>query len=316
MAAKKVKSVEVAKRIRMDRVRRLVRLGFAALFVGGVAGVLLGARVYAERTVLTPANPPHVEIVNAPAWMNPQLRSRIEQVATPPEPRSSLDGQTMQNVAASLAAEPWVKKVNQVRREYRDAPGDTLAIDCEFRAPVALVQDGNWFWMVDADGVKLPERFAKSELSQVALGQGLQGIQLRIVIGVRANAPEAGEGWKGDDLKAALDLARLFHGKPYMDDVAMIDVSSVEPPSLDETRRRNEIVLHTKYNTQVVWGESIPQGNAFSSDVPVDQKMMVLESLYNRFRRLDAGQRWVNIRYDRVLYPTDGAVQSATTTTP
>lgn len=315
MASKKVKSVEVAKRVRMDRIRRLVKFGVGACFTLGLVGVLVGARAYADRKVLTPSTPPTVELVNAPAWMNAQLRARMEQVATPPVPRSSLDGRDVQDIAASLAAEPWVKKVNSVRRVYGKAPGDTLQVDCEFRAPIALVQEGSFFWMVDAEGVKLPERFMTGELAQVALGQGIEGIQLRIIIGVRQSAPNAGEVWKGDDLKAALGLAKLFHGKTYLSDVAMIDVSKVEPPSFDESTRLNEVVLWTKYNTKVVWGEPIPSAGSFSSDVPVEQKMMVLETLFNQYRRIDAGKRLVNLRFDRLVYQDD-STQSAATNAP
>ena len=262
--------------------------------------------------VLTSTVPPSVVILNPPAWMNDQLRARIEQVATPVTPRSSLNGAEVKEVADSLAADAWVKKVRQVRRVYGNGPGDTLEVDCEFRAPVALVQDDSWFWMVDADGVKLPERFMKDELAKVALGTGLQGIQLRIIVGERAHAPQAGEKWQGDDLKAGLELAKLFHGKTYLDEIAMIDVSGVEPASLDESHRRNEIALYTKRNTQIIWGEPIPTG-PFRVDVPVEQKLMTLERLYERFGRCDAGRPWLQIRYDSVLYKDDPNTESATT---
>ena len=273
------------------------------------------ARKYADAHGTTPATPPKVVFVDPPAWMNAQLRERLEKVATPAVARSSLDGSLVQEVAATLSAEPWVKKVKQVRLEYGESAGDTLRVECDFRAPIALVQDDAWFWMVDADGVKLPERFMKGELAKVANGEGLLGMTLRVITGVHEPAPQAGEHWKGDDLAAGLELAKLFHDKTYLNDIAMIDVGAVDPPGVAEGRRRNEVTLVTKYNTQVRWGEPMARA-AFSVDVPVGQKLMTLERLWKEYGRLDAGRPWIEIRYDSVLYPTDAATESATTNAP
>ena len=310
--AKKVKSVEVTKRKQRDRVRRAANAVFAIAFVALCGTGVYVARAYAERGVLTPAAPSNVVLVDPPAWMNDELRARIIQIATPVSPKSSLDGREPKDVADILAAEPWVKRVNQVRRVYGNAPGDTLEIACDYRAPVALVQDEGWFWMVDADGVKLPERFAKSELSRVAIGKGLEKIQLRLIVGVHATSPQAGEVWPGKDIQAGLELARLFHDKPYMNDVAMIDVSDVDAESAGAVGLKNEIVLHTRFNTQVRWGEPIQRG-PFSVDVPVAQKLATLEKLYQQYGRIDAGRPFIVIRYDRVLYPSDADGQSAAT---
>lgn len=285
---------------------------FATLLVYGLAY----SRQYADKNGLTPATPPKVVFTNPPAWMNEQLRQRLETVATPIVARSALDGSIVQDVANVLSTEPWVKKVKQVRRVYGQSAGDTLQIDCEFRAPVALVQDDAWFWMVDAEGVKLPERFMKNELGKVANGQGLHGLQLRVITGVHHSAPQAGEHWKGEDLAAGLELAKLFHDKPFMSDVAMIDVGAIDPPGIADGRRRNEVTLVTKFNTQIRWGEPLGQKAAFSVDVPVGQKLMTLERLYKEYGRVDAGRPWIEIRYDSVLYPTEASVESATTTSP
>ena len=308
--AKKVKSVEVSKRKGRERVRRLANGIFAVAFVALCGGGVYAARVYAERGVLTPAAPATVVLVDPPAWMNDELRARIVQVATPVAPRSSLDGAEPRDVAEILAGEPWVRRVRQVRRVYGRSAGDTLEVACEYRAPVALVQDEGWFWMVDAEGVKLPERFAKGELSRVAVCRGLERMQLRVIVGVHATSPQAGEVWPGKDLQAGLELARLFHDKPYLDDVAMIDVGNVDARSAGAVGVTNEVVLHTRFNTQVRWGEPIQRG-PFSVDVPVAQKLATLRKLHEQYGRIDAGRPWIEIRYDRVLYPRDADAQNA-----
>lgn len=304
--AKKVKSVEVSKKRGQARAKALGHAVLAIAFIGVCAAGTHVARVYAERGVLTPKAPARVVLVDAPAWMNDDLRDRLAQQATPVAIRSSLDAAEVRDIAQILAAEPWVKKVKQVRRIYGQQPGDTIEVSADYRAPVALVQDQGWFWMVDAEGVKLPERFQKHELARVAVGRGMDKTQMRIITGAHAPAPQAGEPWPGQDLAAGLELARLFHDKPYLDDVAMIDVSNVDARSAGAVGLKNEVVLWTRFGTQVRWGEPIQRG-PFSVDVPVAQKLATLEKLYEQYKRVDAGRPWIEIRYDRVLYPSDSA---------
>ncbi len=300
--AKKVKSVEITKPTGRPRWKYFLHAAATVLFLTALALGVRMSRDFADRTVLRPATPANITLVNPPAWMNDELRQRIIQIATPVTAKSSLDHDQVKEIAEILAAEPWVKKVNRVRRTFGKAPGDTLEVDCDFRAPVALVQDDGWFWMVDAEGVKLPERFAKEELSKVAIGRGLEKIQLRVVTGVHSAAPQAGEKWTGRDLEAGIELAKLFFDKPYMNDVAAIDVSSVDPLHPDVAGAKNEVVLHTRYNTQIRWGSPIRQ-NGFSVEVSSAQKLATLERLWHDYQRLDAGKPWIEIRYDRVVYP-------------
>lgn len=307
--AKKVKSVEITKTPGRPRLKLILNVAaavsFATIFVLGVRF----SRDFADKSVLKPAAV-NVTLVNPPAWMNDDVRQRIVQIATPVSAKSSLDHEQVKEIAQILAAEPWVKKVNRVQRVYGKQAGDTLEVDCDFRAPLALVQDDGWFWMVDADGVKLPERFAKDELAKVAIGRGLEKIQLRVVTGVHNPAPQAGERWAGRDLEAGLELARLFFDKPYMNDVAMIDVASVDPLHPEAVGAKNEVVLHTRYNTQIRWGSPIRQ-SGFSVEVPSAQKLATLERLWHEYQRLDAGKPWIEIRYDRVVYPQSEALPSA-----
>lgn len=308
--AKKVKSVEVTKKPDRPRLKFVLHAAGVVSFATILAMGVRFSRDFADRTVLKPVTPVNVRIVNPPAWMNEEVRQRIVQIATPVTAKSSLDQDQVKEIAQILAAEPWVRQVHRVQRIYGKQPGDTLEVDCDFRAPVALVQDQGWFWMVDAEGVKLPERFTKDELAKVAIGRGLEKIQLRVVTGVHNSAPQAGEKWVGRDLEAGLELARLFFDKPFMNDVAMIDVGNVDPVQPDVAGAPNEVVLHTRYNTQIRWGSPIRQ-NGFSVEVSSAQKLATLERLWQEYQRLDAGKPWIEIRYDRVVYPHSDTLPSA-----
>ena len=108
-----------------------------------------------------------------------------------------------------LKANPWIREVKQVRRAYRDQPGDTLEVDCEYRAPVALVKWQDYFWLVDGDGVKLPEVFSAADVPRILKGQDKQ-VNIRVIEGVSHAPPETGAKWAGEDLHAGLELVKLL----------------------------------------------------------------------------------------------------------
>src|SRR6266481_5352443 len=101
-------------------------------------------------------NPPTVVIKERPSWMSDALASKILHVAAPDVAHSAFDHQLLVNTAAILRdhpdTAPWIRKVKSVRRAYENAPGDTLEIDCDFRAPVALVKWELYYWLIDGDG--------------------------------------------------------------------------------------------------------------------------------------------------------------------
>src|SRR5204862_1892307 len=117
---------------------------------------------------------------------------------------SAFDHQLLVDVTQMLRASSWIGRVNGVRRVFGNAAGDTLEINCDYRAPVALVHWQNYFWLVDGEGVKLPEQFTVAQVPRIVLGRNGK-MNIRIIAGV-ANPPvESARKWPGEDLVAALD---------------------------------------------------------------------------------------------------------------
>jgi hypothetical protein len=250
-----------------------------------------------DERVAPPVGPLHVVLVNKPLWMSDFLAQQI--AATVPRAASSaFDHELLVAAAKKLQANPWVRDVHSVRRVYGNRPGDTLEVDCEFRAPVALVQWGDYYWLVDGDGVKLPEQFTANHVPKIVLGRDGR-MNIRIIEGVRQPPPATGQRWVGQDLAAGLGLVKLLYGKTYTEELVTVNVANfggrVDP-------REAQLVLRTKYATEVRWGRPL-DAKDFFAEVPVSQKLEDLKTVVEQYGRVDAGQPWIDIRYDKITYP-------------
>src|SRR5687768_16772682 len=135
-----------------------------------MASCVFGMKRYVEREVAFPKAPPAVSLKNRPAWMTDFLAAQIAASVRPAGLHSTFDHQMLVDRVAMLKANPWIRNVRQVRRVYGKRPGDTLEIDCDYRAPIALVRWQKDYWLVDVDGVKLPERFAAADVPKIVIG--------------------------------------------------------------------------------------------------------------------------------------------------
>src|SRR4030095_1577776 len=127
--------------------------------------------------------PPRVVLMNRPAWMSDLLAEEIVRAAKPVGAHSAFDHAVLVDIDRILRASPWIKKVRQIRRVYEQRPGDTIEIDCDYRAPVALVQWKDYFWLVDGEGVQLPAQFTVDQLPRVVFGANHK-MNIRIIAGV------------------------------------------------------------------------------------------------------------------------------------
>lgn len=277
-------------------------------FLGAAAVGVRGMKRYVESRLTYTKVPPRVILKDQPAWMSDFLAGQICLAAQPSTTGSIYDRQLLQDVAAGLKLNPWVRQVKQVRRVYGNAPGDTLEIDCDFRTPIALVHAGEFFWLVDTEGVKLPQQFSAQQVPKVVIGRDGR-MNIRIIDGVKNAAPSAGKIWPGDDLAAGISLAKLLSNQVFAEEVVKIDVRNFAG-RLDP--REAELVLITQYKTQVRWGRSADAKDAFV-EVSANQKLDVLRRVFQQYGRIDANQPWIDIRFDRVTYPGPASPAQADT---
>ena len=270
----------------------------AMFFVSLIVGGTVVTRRYVDQQVAAPTGPLRVVIKDKPVWMSDFLAQQIAQTV-PRESSSSFDRGLLETAAKRLEVNPWVCNVRSVRRVYGDRPGDTLEIDCAFRAPIALVQWGNYYWLVDGEGVKLPEQFTAAHVPMLVVGRDGH-TNIRVIQGVRQPPPRTGQSWSGQDLADGLGLTKVLYGKAYADALVAVDVTNdqgrVDP-------REPQLICRTKELTEVRWGRPVDAEDALA-EVPAEQKLDELRRIVKQYGRVDAGQPWVDLRYDKITYPT------------
>jgi hypothetical protein len=305
---RKPKTISIKKTadpVRAAQVRRILlhTLGSVAVVLACAGGIHL-LRHHVERRVVFPDRPAKIVLVNRPAWMSDFLAEQIIRAVRPAGIHSTFDHQVLVDVGTILRTNPWVKEVRQVRRAFDKKPGDTIEIDCEYRAPIALVHWKDYFWLVDGEAVKLPEQFTQDQLPRIVMGPNRK-LNIRVIEGVQQAPVESGQKWAGADLEAGLDLVRLLHGQPYAEEIVKVDVSNFAGRN---SQKDAQIVLVTKYGTEIRWGRPI-NSRDFFVEVSANQKLKYMQQVYEQFHRVDGNFPWIDIRFDKITYPSAPTAQ-------
>jgi hypothetical protein len=280
------------------------------LWVGLMAGAAAVAAVMLLRDQVGdryawPSTAPRVVLTNRPPWMSQALAQQIIDTVRPIGIHSVFDRQLLKETAADLRVNPWVRKIVQVRRAYVHGPGDTLAVDCDYRVPTALVRWGDDYCLVDGDGYALPAVYTQRQLQRVTVAPDGK-LTLRIIEGVRHAPVRPGHPWPGGDLAAGLDLVKLLAGRPFAEQIPVVDVAN-----FDGRRDANaaQVVLVTRFGTQIRWGRPPTAKDSFV-EVSASQKLHDLAEIFDETHRVDGGQSWIDVRFDQVTSATAGAGSS------
>ncbi len=124
-------------------------------------------------------------------------------------------------------------------------------------------------------------------------------ICLRVITGMKHGPATIGVQWPGDDLLAGLATVNVLYGRPYAEQIWAVDVTNY---SGRKDAHAAELVLLTEQGTEVRWG--LPPGDKdYFVEIPIAQKLSRLESAWRQYGRVDAGQPWIDIRFDRPTIP-------------
>ncbi len=277
-----------------------------ALFVGAIATAAKVSLTYVDTQVDKQTKPPTVVLKNRPVWMSDVLAAQIIEAASPSTARSTFDHELLVETFAKLKSNPWIATVHEVRRGYDKSAGDTLEIDADYRTPAALVRWGDYYSLIDGKGVKLPEQYPRNMATRIVHGNDGR-VNIRVIDGVFNPPPEPGKIWRGEDLQAGLQMVKLLNDEPFAQDILKVNVTNV---GRRNSAKEAQIVLITRYNTEIRWGRPLNAADFFI-EVSPEQKIASLRQIYQQYGRVDAKQPWLDLRFDKITYPSPAAVPQA-----
>ena len=271
------------------------------LFFGSLGAGYHYVKKYVDDQVAMPTEAPAIVIKNKPRWMSEYLVQKIAASARPTGLHSAFDHDMLVKSREQLAKNPWISKVYDVRRAYREKPGDTLEIDCEYRVPAALVKWGAYYWLVDRDGFKLPEQYEEADVPKIVRVEDGH-IDIRIIEGVHRPPPETGKHWVGDDLAGGLEVVALLRDKPYALEILKADVTDYFE------RRTAHVWLVTKDDSRIAWGRGPSELDKDPfMEISTAKKLDHLQRIYAQFGRVDTGKAKVDLRWDQPQSGTEPA---------
>jgi len=199
----------------------------------------------------------------------PDLQDAVSDLRT----RQWTDPDLCKMMADRLSQSPWVKSVRAVRRT-----GDgRFEISAIYRPPAAAIQRGEEFFLVDAEGTRLPGVYTFSS-------------SWKIIRGVATAPPHAGKTWDGSDVQAALKLLRILAPEPYSDQIPGVLVDNFNGRS--DPRGSHIELLTDHHGGRIKWGSA--PGRELEEN-SIAQKLALLRQNFASTGRADAGRLVIDI---------------------
>jgi len=264
----------------------LLRLLIGALVAAGGWLALAMARDKAVDLRDFQVSPASLEFISKPDWLKGPLERQLKNFGWSGEKISLLDTQAARKVAAALKANPMVKEVKSVERDFPDR----VRAEVELREPVALVMRNNRYYIVDAEGTRLPGEFAV---------RTAVGMDLLLIPYVYTTPPPAGKIW---DDPAVVEAARLADFlKNHLETVKRARITAIDSSNIGGRRseRESEIVLLTADHTKILWGRSVHTHNV--TELPAEDKIANLKEVLDRTGGL-ADKEYVDLRFADPVY--------------
>lgn len=166
----------------------------------------------------------------------------------------------------ALASTGWFEEIRQVRR----TGGNEVIVDGEWTVPFAVVREGGYDHLVDLQGRLLPRCYRPGTAPRSLI---------RIEGAAQPRPTTYGTRWTGEDLFAAMAVARLIDQRPWRGQVACIDLSGLPQDGC--------VRLKTARGCTVKWGRA--PGREGATEVPARQKLDYLGWMHEHYGRIDAG---------------------------
>lgn len=182
------------------------------------------------------------------------------------ETLSILDEHLTEELAQAFGRHPWVAKVVRVQKSYPAS----IAVELEYRQPVAIIQTALDQYVIDKDAILLP--------SSDVLGQA--DVKYPTVVAENLKAPaKVGQAWDHPHIVAAARLADLLHDK-----WATLKLNTIVIPKESDSKTKwDEISLDlmTQGGSKIFWGRA--PGSDHPGELEPVQKVRRLENYLTEF---------------------------------
>lgn len=279
MARKKTSKKKTSKRNseNSERNKRIAIGSAIVLLAGGVftgAALGLGELDRKASELVVPNNP--AVIIDWPTnrqgaiWMPHADREAIAlRLSRAVQGGKGLSRAPLQEASIALMKTGWISRTPTARWT---STGE-ITIEADWRVPVAAVRVGSREIIIDRDRYALDLDYAINESNQLFFAN------------VDARQPAIGEQWLGTDLQDGLALLAELEAHKLLEQVAGFD--------LGEGADSGTIRIITTRDARIIWGGG--PGRERPGEVPTNQKIDRLRTLFERTGLIDGGLKYLDI---------------------
>lgn len=248
-------------------------LGWAVTAVGVAWGL---QRLDHHVRSVRPAVACTVEWVNLPPWLtlagSEPIRRDLDAATRLTPDTDVYDPGLCRRVGEGLSSSPWVAEVHRIAKQE----DGRVRIAATFREPFALVEVDGIAYLIDREGVRLPQE------GRVELVEDHYWNDWFRLVGVSGALPSTGEVWPGDDLQAGLRLIAFLREAtvrgevPFRSSLRAVDVGNFarrEDPYDGQLRIRT---IHPA--SYINWG--LPPHEEYDVEPPATRKLAMLRAVY------------------------------------
>jgi hypothetical protein len=245
----------------------LVAGAWAFTLIGSALALGMGVPALRNRAMASrPEGPLQVVFADRPDWMTEDMLVPLANVVAEQVTGSAMERGGLASAREALQSTGWFEEVRQVRR----TGNDEVTVSGQWAVPFAVVREEGYDHLVDLQGRLLPRCYSPGTAPRSLV---------RIEGAGKARPRTYGARWPGDDMSAALAVARLIEDRPWCGQIAWIDIGDM---SKDGCLR-----LKTTRGLTVKWGRA--PGHEGAAEVPAKQKLAGLDALHRQYGRIDGG---------------------------
>ncbi len=205
-----------------------------------------------------------LEVPELPEWCSDEVKRSVRDKPLAEGRYCIADPRLTAFLGRKCEANPWVRKVNYVRRAFPRR----IEISLELRRPLCGVESLGRYYVIDEDAVRLPLSYRNWPVASR---------RMPAVKGVQTPPPEEGGVWDDDAVKGAIETLRAINASKVIAravDITVVDVSNYGGRT---NPRASEVVVYTSASHEILWGRA-PTRKCYG-ELAVNQKVHTLERL-------------------------------------